>query len=135
MLIKVNGKNIEITQAIKDYTREKIGKVVNHFDQIREVQITLNVTKNPSVAENHTAEVTCFLNGLRIHVKEEAESMYASIDLIADKLSRQLKKHKDKALGKSKTDSIRTNLVGEGVAEEEAAELDDDIIKIDIKPE
>ncbi|MDD3150740.1 MAG: ribosome-associated translation inhibitor RaiA [Candidatus Gastranaerophilales bacterium] len=123
MAITVNGKNIDITPAIRSYIDEKIGKVANHFDQVRNIVVTLNVIKNPSVAENHTAEVTCFLDGAKIHVTEEAESMYASIDLVSDKLNRQVKKHKDKLVkGKAKNYSIRTSVQDEQVEEIEEIE-------------
>ena len=119
MHIYVNGKNIEITDAIKAYAKEKIGKVANHYDQIEGIDVMLTVIKNPSVAENHTAEVTCKLTSGSVHVTETAESMYASIDLVADKLARQVKKFKDKNLGKSKSDSIRTANLEEEIVETE----------------
>lgn len=120
MRLTVNGRNLEVTPAIKEYVEEKIGRITNHYDQIQKLEVTLSVTKNPSVAENHTAEVACLVAGATIHVKEEAESMYASIDLVADKLNRQVIKHKEKLLkGKSKTASIRTESVPvEGETEE-----------------
>lgn len=110
MRIYVNGRNIEITDAIKAYAKEKIGKVANHYDQIEGIDVVLSVIKNPSVAQSHTAEVTCkFISG-SVHVAESAETMYASIDLVADKLDRQVKKFKDKNLkSKAKTNSIRTD--------------------------
>lgn len=119
MRIYVNGRNIEITDAIKAYAKEKIGKVVNHYDQIQAIDIVLSVIKNPSVAQSHTAEVTCkFVTGA-VHVTESAESMYASIDLVADKLDRQVKKFKDKSLKPAKNDSIRTSALVEESAEED----------------
>ena len=122
MRIYVNGKNIEITDAIKAYAEEKIGKVVNHYDQIQSIEIVLNVIKNPSVAQNHTAEVLCkFVSG-SVKAEESAETMYASIDLVADKLNRQVKKFKEKQIGSSKTASIRTDLPAEEVEEEKVAE-------------
>ena len=121
MRIQVNGKNIEITDAIKAYAKEKIGKVATHYDQIEGIDVMLTVIKNPSVAENHTAEVTCKLTTGAVHVTETAESMYASIDLVADKLARQVKKFKDKNLGKSKLDSIRTAQLEEDVEEAESS--------------
>jgi len=111
MHIYVNGKNIEITDAIKAYAKEKIGKVANHYDQIEGIEVMLTVIKNPSVAENHTAEVTCKLTTGAVHVTENAESMYASIDLVADKISRQVKKFKEKQISSSKSASIRTDIV------------------------
>lgn len=106
MHIHVNGKNIEITDAIKAYVKEKLGKVANHYDQVTAIDVILTVIKNPAASGKHIAEVSCKLNGKNIHVEESAESMYASIDLVADKLDRQVKKFKDKSLSSDK-DSIR----------------------------
>lgn len=121
MRITVKGRNIEITDAIKAYAEEKIGKVANHYDQIQSIEVILNVIKNPSVSLNHNAEVICKLPAGQIQAEENAESMYASIDLVADKLDRQVKKFKDKHMAKSKTGSIRTDAVEEG--EEETEEV------------
>lgn len=119
MHIHVNGKNIEITDAIKAYVKEKLGKVANHYDQVTAIDVILTVIKNPAASGKHIAEVSCKLNGKNIHVEESAESMYASIDLVADKLNRQVKKFKDKSLSSDK-DSIRNVIetVEKEVAEE-----------------
>lgn len=120
MHIYVNGRNIEITEAIKAYVKEKIGKVTNHYDQIQGIEVVLSVIKNPAASGKHVAEVTCKLNNGSIHCEESADSMYASIDLLADKLDRQVKKHKDKTLSsKDKSASIRTEMPEEEVNEEE----------------
>ncbi len=109
MHIYVNGRNIEITDAIKSYVKEKIGKVATHYDQIHGIEVVLSVIKNPAANEKNVAEVTCKLNNTSIHLEETAESMYASIDLLSDKLLRQVQKYKDKALtSKDKSSSIRT---------------------------
>ena len=107
MHIHVNGKNIEITEAIKAYVKEKLGKVANHYDQITAIDVILTVIKNPAASGKNIAEVSCKLDGKNIHVEESAESMYASIDLVADKLDRQVKKFKDKSLSSGKV-SIRS---------------------------
>ena len=113
MRITVKGRNIEITDAIRAYAEEKIGKVMNHYDQIQSIDAVLNVIKNPSVSQSHTAEVLCkFVSG-SVKAEESAESMYASIDLVSDKLSRQVKKFKEKQITSSKTASIRTDAMPE----------------------
>lgn len=113
MRITVKGRNIEITDAIRAYAEEKIGKVMNHYDQIQSIDVVLNVIKNPSVSQSHTAEVLCkFVSG-SVKAEESAESMYASIDLVSDKLSRQVKKFKEKQITSSKTASIRTDAMPE----------------------
>ncbi|OGI03709.1 MAG: ribosomal subunit interface protein [Candidatus Melainabacteria bacterium GWF2_37_15] len=120
MNFNLNGKNINITEAIKEYVKEKISRIVKHNGQIMNMKITLSVNKNPSVKKNSIAEVVCFLNGSVIKIKEDAESMYAAIDLLADRLDRQVKNLKEKLI-KSKTgESIRisTPELAEEVAEE-----------------
>ncbi|MGN0018601.1 MAG: ribosome hibernation-promoting factor, HPF/YfiA family [Candidatus Gastranaerophilaceae bacterium] len=112
MRIHVNGRNIEITEAIKAYVKEKIGKVATHYDQIQGIEVILSVIKNPAAAEKHIAEVRCSLDKVKLHLEETAESMYASIDLLSDKLLRQVKKVKDKSLSSNKA-SIRTDNVEE----------------------
>ena len=86
---------------------------MNHYDQIQSIDVVLNVIKNPSVSQSHTAEVLCkFVSG-SVKAEESAESMYASIDLVSDKLSRQVKKFKEKQITSSKTASIRTDAMPE----------------------
>ena len=113
MHIHVNGRNIEITDAIKAYVKEKAGKVVAHYEQIDAIDAILSVIKNPSVSDSHIAEINCKIGGETIRVEEQAESMYAAIDLVCDKLDRQVKKFKEKGLSKSKNESIRTTQMEE----------------------
>ena len=120
MYIHVNGKNIEITEAIKSYVKEKLGKVVNHYDQITGMDVILSVIKNPAATGKHVAEVSCKTNTGVIRCEESAESMYESIDLLADKLDRQVKKFKDRALYSDKA-TIRIADMDEVEAESEEA--------------
>ena len=120
MRIYVNGKNIEITDAIKAYVKEKLGKVANHYAQITGIDVMLSVIKNPAASGKHVAEVSCQLENGKLRVEESAESMYASIDLVADKLDRQVKKYKSKALYSDKS-SIRNS---EAEAVEAASDKD-----------
>ena len=118
MHIHVNGRNVEITDAIKAYVKEKAGKVAAHYDQIQAIDVVLTVIKNPSVADSHVAEINCKVLGDTVRVEEKAESMYASIDLVCAKLERLVRKYKEKYLkAKSGSPSIRTEVL----ADEEAA--------------
>ncbi len=106
MHIHVNGKNIEITEAIKAYVKEKIGKIAARYDQIQGIDVVLTVIKNPAAEGKNIAELSCRTNSGVIRCEEAAESMYASIDLLADKFARQITKFKDKNISSSKA-SIR----------------------------
>lgn len=124
MHIYVNGRNLEITDAIKTYVKEKIGKVTHHYDQIQGIEVVLSVIKNPAASGKHVAEVTCKLNTGAIHCQESGDSMYESIDLLADKLDRQVKKYKDKTLSsKDKSASIRTEQYEEELSEQDDKEV------------
>lgn len=99
MKIIIEGKNIELTKAIKDYVNEKLSKLEHHYEQIikgHDVQVKLSVAKNPRITNSNVTEVTIFLDGQIIRSEESSEDMYASIDLVADKLDRQIQKYKAK---------------------------------------
>ena len=99
MKIVIEGKNIELTKALKDYVNEKLQRLAKHYEQIikgHEVKVKLSVAKNPRITNNNTTEVTIFLDGKIIRSEQVSEDMYASIDLVADKLDRQIQKYKSK---------------------------------------
>jgi len=136
MRITLNGRNIEITKAIKDYVEEKIGRIIKHNSQIMNLKVTLSVTKNPSVKKGHTAEVTCLLNGSIIKIRENAESMYASIDLLADILDRKVLENKERLINHKTGKSIRTEIEPEEpMAEDELYEEEESSIVIDLNPQ
>lgn len=97
MKLVIQGKNIEITEAIREYVNQKIEKAVNHFQALTtEVDVHLSVQRNPRVTPKQTAEVTIYASGTIVRAEESSENLYASIDLVADKISRQLRKYKEK---------------------------------------
>ncbi|PMB15099.1 ribosome hibernation-promoting factor, HPF/YfiA family [Fischerella thermalis] len=97
MKLVIHGKNIEITDAIREYVHQKIEKAVSHFQNItNEVDVHLSVARNPRINPKQAAEVTIYANGNVIRAEESSENLYASIDLVADKIARQLRKYKER---------------------------------------
>ena len=97
MKLVIQGKNIEITDAIREYVHQKVEKAVSHFSSLTtEVDINLSVARNPRINPKQTAEVTIYANGTVIRSEESSEDLYASIDVVADKISRRLRKYKEK---------------------------------------
>ncbi|MEQ9550478.1 ribosome hibernation-promoting factor, HPF/YfiA family [Coleofasciculus sp. G2-EDA-02] len=97
MKLVIQGKNIEITDAIREYVNQKIEKAVNHFQNMTtEVDVHLSVARNPRISTKQTAEVTIYANKTVIRAQESSEDLYASIDLVADKIQRQLRKYKER---------------------------------------
>ncbi|MCX8084950.1 MAG: ribosome-associated translation inhibitor RaiA [Calditerrivibrio sp.] len=95
MNIQITGKNIELTDAIRNYVEKKVSKVKKYFDQVLDVQVILDVQKNVHLAEILVNAKGVFLKGL-----EKSEDLYASIDLAVDKIDRQLVKYKEKLKAK-----------------------------------
>lgn len=102
MKLVIQGKNIEVTDAIREYVNQKVEKAVSHFQALTtEVDVHLSVARNPRINPKQTAEVTIYANGSVIRAEESTENLYASIDLVADKIARQLRKFKEKRQDKS----------------------------------
>lgn len=97
MKLVIQGKNIEITDSIRDYVEQKILKAVSHFKHLtNEVDVHLSVARNQKTSPKQSAEVTLYVDGAVVRAEESSENLYASIDLVANKISRQLRKYKEK---------------------------------------
>jgi putative sigma-54 modulation protein len=102
MKFVIHGKNIEVTDAIREYVHQKIEKAANHYQNLTtEIDVHLSVASNPRISDSQNAEVTLFVNGSIIRAEESSESLYASIDLVSDKIARQLRKYKEKRQDKT----------------------------------
>lgn len=91
MQLNITGHHVEITDALRDFVNAKFVKLEQYFDRINQVYVVLKVEKI-----QHIADATIHVNGGELHATSEADDMYAAIDLLIDKLARQLNKHKDK---------------------------------------
>ncbi|BAY80875.1 light-repressed protein LrtA [Calothrix parasitica NIES-267] len=123
MKLVIHGKNIEITDAIREYVHQKIEKAASHFQHItNEVDVHLSVAKNPRINPKQTAEVTIYANGNVIRAEESSENLYASIDLVANKIARQLRKYKERRRDKE-IHSHNNNNIEELIPEEVVTDL------------
>ncbi|WP_017305403.1 ribosome hibernation-promoting factor, HPF/YfiA family [Spirulina subsalsa] len=112
MKLLIQGNNIAVTEAIHNYVKEKLEKAVRHFQNITtKVDVHLSVARNPRISNSHKAEVTVYANGTVIRAQESSEDLYASIDLVADKIARQLRKYKEKHLFKKVHAQVKTGEV------------------------
>ncbi|WP_294154305.1 ribosome-associated translation inhibitor RaiA [uncultured Clostridium sp.] len=89
MKVTVIAKNIELTQALKEIVQKKISKLEKYFEEEVEAKATLSVQKSRQIIE-----VTIPFNGAILRSEESTEDMYKSIDLVEDKLERQIRKQK-----------------------------------------
>jgi putative sigma-54 modulation protein len=91
MNLSLTGHHMEITPALREYVTAKLERVTGHFDQVIDVKVTLSVEKL-----KQQVDVTLHVPGNDIHAECSDENMYSAIDLVADKLDRQVLKHKEK---------------------------------------
>ncbi|MBT0445481.1 ribosome hibernation promoting factor [Morganella morganii subsp. morganii] len=91
MELQITGHNVEITNALRETVTAKCKKLEQFFDKINSVQVILRIEKVSKIAE-----ATAQVNGADLHASAEKEDMYAAIDEMAEKLGRQLSKHKEK---------------------------------------
>ncbi|MDR1934878.1 MAG: ribosome-associated translation inhibitor RaiA [Candidatus Accumulibacter sp.] len=91
MNLQISGHHLEITPALHEYVTGKLDRVTRHFDHVTDVNAILSVEKL-----KQKAEVTVRLPGKDIYVESVDEDLYAAIDILADKLDRQVQKYKQK---------------------------------------
>lgn len=102
MQINLSGHHVEVTPPLRDYVNNKLQRLERHFDHVTDADVVLTVDKL-----QQKAEATVRIAGAKVFADASHEDMYAAIDALADKLDRQIKKHKEK-----RTDHHRNNGAG-----------------------
>ena len=95
MNLHMSGHHLEITPSMRDYVSSKMIRINRHFDHVIDVNMILSVEKL-----RQKIEANVHLSGKDIFVESEDDDMYAAIDLLIDKLDRQIVKHKEKIKNK-----------------------------------
>lgn len=113
----VRGKNLEVTEALREYVEKRLSKLEKFIEDIREAQVTLGVE-----GDSHKVEVTIPLNGMILRGEEESKDMYSSIDMVVEKLEKQIDKYKTKLYKRYRGAGLKKGLVSEVEAAREEAE-------------
>lgn len=137
MNYNVRGENIEVTPAIREYLERKITKLERYFTEPLEANVNVNLKFNQD--KTSKVEVTIPLPNLVLRAEETNVDMYAAIDLITDKLERQIRKHKTKVNRKFREKGVEP-VTFATPKNGEARDVDDDNIEVvrtkrfDLKP-
>ncbi|MDP9728635.1 ribosome hibernation-promoting factor, HPF/YfiA family [Alicyclobacillus tolerans] len=107
MNIQVHGDHMGITPALHDFVDKKLGRLEKYFDAPpeREISVTLSVEKG-----FHKVEVMLQLHGVLFRAEEKSADMYASIDLVVDKLEQQINRHKSKINQRFRNQGLKTRI-------------------------
>ena len=98
MNLQLTGLHLEVTPALRDYVTSKLTRISKHFDHVIDVKVTLSVEK---LAQK--VEATLHVPGNDLHAACSDENMYSAIDMLTDKLDRQVVRHKEKNSDHHKT--------------------------------
>ena len=93
MQLSISGHHIDVTDPLKEYVTGKLTKLERHYDHITNVHVVLSVDKLVQ-----KAEATLHISGAELFADAGSEDLYAAIDALADKLDRQVLKHKEKII-------------------------------------
>ena len=99
MQINISGHHVDVTSALRTYVSNKMKRIERHFDHMINIHVVLGVEK-----ERQRAEATVQVSGARLFADAEHDDMYAAIDVLCDKLDRQVKKHKEKLTDHHRSD-------------------------------
>ena len=103
MQLQIKGKNLEVSESIRDYAERKLAKLDKLVHDDARIEIELAVERNPSVADNQVAEATVRLKGHTLRAREASRDMKASIDELTEKLLRQVREEREKKDAKRRT--------------------------------
>src|SRR4051812_23892233 len=96
MRLQVKGRHVDVTDSLFQYAERKLSKLARHLSDESRCELELTVEHNPSISENQVAEATVWTKGPVLRARESSTDMYASIDLVADKLERQVKRYRER---------------------------------------
>jgi putative sigma-54 modulation protein len=107
MNVQVRGDHIEVTEALQEYAAKKLGRLDKYFDAPpeKEAHVTMSVA-----GTRHCVEVTLQVHSVLFRAEEESDDMYASIDLVVDKLEQQINRHKAKINQRFREQGLRTRI-------------------------
>lgn len=96
MRIDIQGRNVEITDEVRDAVEKRFRRVGRQVSELAHMEVVLWQERNPSIADSEVAEATLYVKGATLHAKECSPVMLASIHELAEDMRRQVKKHRDK---------------------------------------
>ena len=122
MRLQVKGRNVEVSDTLREYAEQKLSKLDRHLHDLTQVELELAVERNPSIAASQVAEATIWTKGPVLRAREASNDMRASIDLLLAKLERQAIRYREKRQ--------RRNARGTGNEEATMSEASEDVPRI-----
>jgi len=96
MRIQVKGRNVPVSDDLRAHVERRFEKIAKQVSELAQLEIEVCEERNPAIADRHVAEATLFLKGVTLRAHDASPDLMHSINLCADELARQVKRHRDK---------------------------------------
>ena len=96
MRIAIKGRNTPVTDDIRDYVGRRFGTIAKQVSPLAGLEVEVKEERNPAIADSQVADVTLHLKGVTLRAHDASRDMIHSINLCAEELARQVKRHRDK---------------------------------------
>ena len=96
MRIDVKGRNTPVSDDLREHVEKRFQKIAKQVSPLAELEVEISEERNPAIPDSQVAEVTLHLKGVTLRARDASPDMTHSVNLCADELSRQVKRHRDK---------------------------------------
>ncbi len=96
MRIEVKGRNLHVSEDLREHVERRFRKVAKQVSELAELELEVSEERNPAIADSQVAEATLHLKGVTLRARDASPEMLHSINLCADELAVQVKRHRDK---------------------------------------
>jgi putative sigma-54 modulation protein len=106
MRIEVKGRNLQVTDELREIVARRFEKVGKQVSDLATLEVELSEERNPANPDHMVAEATLYLKGVTLRARSASKDSKHSINLIADELARQVKRHRDKRLARRESRAL-----------------------------
>ena len=96
MRISIKGRNTPVSDELREHVAKRFAKIERQVSPLAELEVEVREERNPAIADSQVAEVTLHLKGVTLRARDASRDMIHSVNLCADELARQVKRHRDK---------------------------------------
>ena len=108
MRIDIRGRNTAVSDALRRHVEERFERIGRQVSELARLEVELKVERNPAISNGKLAEANLYLKGVTLRACEGSADLEHSVDLVADKLARQVKRHRDKRRRRREQQSSKT---------------------------
>ncbi len=130
MELLITGKNVEVTDWLRQYVEKKIGRLDRYLPNIQEARVDLSTESTKRAQDRQVAQVTLRSNGAILRAEEKSSDMFTSIDAVVDKMHRQIRRYKDKRSRGRGRDAERAEIIMEATIAEPLEEEPGTIVRV-----